>query len=145
MKQIASHLEEDITAKRQNIVHINTIISNKAAANTLRSYLKETDMETNFEMFDVARLAESLPHFYVDARTKNGDLFKTTTQKKKFEEIYNENRRIIKLLNNIYMDPSTPTDLANRVRINVRLFLSKSQYKYGIYYKRHVCHWNIMS
>jgi phosphoribosylaminoimidazole-succinocarboxamide synthase len=70
MKQIASHLEEDITAKRQNIVHINTIISNKAAANLLRSYLKETDMETNFEMFDVARLAESLPHFYVDARTK---------------------------------------------------------------------------
>jgi hypothetical protein len=33
------------------------------------------------------------------------------------------------------MDPSTPTDLANRVRINVRLSLSKSQYKYGIYYK----------
>jgi hypothetical protein len=32
----------------------------------------------------------------VDARTKSGDLFKTTTQKKKFEEIYNENRRIIK-------------------------------------------------
>ena len=96
MKQIASHLEEDITAKRQNIVHINTIISNKVAANLLRSYLKETDMETNFEMFDVARLAESLPHFYVDARTKSGDLFKTTTQKKKFQEIYNENRRIIK-------------------------------------------------
>jgi phosphoribosylaminoimidazole-succinocarboxamide synthase len=94
MKQIASHLEEDITAKRQNIVHINTIISNKAAANLLRSYLKETDMETNFEMFDVARLAESLPHFYVYARTKSGDLFKTTTQKKKFEEIYNENLRI---------------------------------------------------
>jgi phosphoribosylaminoimidazole-succinocarboxamide synthase len=96
MKQIASHLEEDITAKRQNIVHINTIISNKAAANLLRSYLKETDLETNFEMFDVARLAESLPHLYVDARTKSGDLFKTTTQKKNVEEIYNENRRIIK-------------------------------------------------
>ena len=96
MKQIASHLEEDITAKRQNIVHINTIISNKAAANLLRSYLKEKDMETNSEMFHVARLAESLPHFYVDARTQSGDLFKTTTQKKKFEEIYNEIRRIIK-------------------------------------------------
>ena len=44
MKQIASHLEEEITAKRQNNVHINTIISSKAAANLLRSYLKETDM-----------------------------------------------------------------------------------------------------
>jgi phosphoribosylaminoimidazole-succinocarboxamide synthase len=96
MKQIASHLEGEITAKRQNVVHINTIISNKPAANLLRSYLKETDMETNFEMFDIARLTESLPHCYVDARTKSGDLFKTTTQKKKFEEIYNEIRRIIK-------------------------------------------------
>jgi hypothetical protein len=55
MKQCASHSEEDITAKRQNIVHINTIISNKAAVNLLRSYLKEKDMETNFEMFDVAK------------------------------------------------------------------------------------------
>ena len=96
MKQFASHSEEDITDKRQNIVH-KTIISNKAASNLLRSYLKEKDMETNFEMFDVARLAETLPHFYVDARTKSGDLYKTTTlttQKKRFEEIYNENLRI---------------------------------------------------
>jgi hypothetical protein len=30
----------------------------------------------------------------VDARTQSGDFFKTTTQKKKFEEIYNENLRI---------------------------------------------------
>ena len=69
MKQFASHSEEDITAKRQNIVYISTIISNKAAANLLRSYLKEKDMETSFEMFDVARLAETLSHFSVDART----------------------------------------------------------------------------
>ena len=65
MKQCASHSEEDSTAKRQNILHINTIIFNKATANVLRSYLKEKDMQTNFEMFDVARLAEALPHFYV--------------------------------------------------------------------------------
>jgi hypothetical protein len=63
MKQFASNSEEGITAKRQNIVHINTIISNKAAANLLRSYLKEKDMETNFEMFDVARQAEHSPIF----------------------------------------------------------------------------------
>ena len=76
-------------------------------------------------MFDVARLVETLSHFYVDARTKSGDLYKTTTlttQKKRFEEIYNENLRINRNYNNIYMDPSTPTGLANRVRINVRLF-----------------------
>jgi hypothetical protein len=27
-------------------------------------------MERNFEMFDVTRRAEVLPHFYVDARTQ---------------------------------------------------------------------------
>ena len=36
-------------------------------------------MERNFEMFDVARRAEVLPHFYVDARTQSGDLYKITT------------------------------------------------------------------
>ena len=54
-------------------------------------------METNFEIFDIARLAEPLPHLYVEARTKGGDLYKTitlTTQKKRFEEIHNENQRI---------------------------------------------------
>jgi C4-dicarboxylate transporter len=87
MKQFTSQSEEDITAKRQNIVHINTIISTKAGANLLKSYLKEKDMETNFEMFDVARLAETLPHFYVNARTQNGDLYKTTTLTTQKEEI----------------------------------------------------------
>ena len=48
-------------------------------------------------MLDIARLAEPLPHLYVEARTKGGDLYKTislTTQKKRFEEIHNENQRI---------------------------------------------------
>jgi hypothetical protein len=36
-------------------------------------------MEINFEIFDVARLAETLSHFYMDARTKSGDLYKATT------------------------------------------------------------------
>ena len=56
-------------------------------------------METNCEMFDVAMLAKTLSHDYVDARTKSGDLYKTTTltiQKKRFEEKYNENLRINK-------------------------------------------------
>jgi len=79
MNRFPSHSEVDITGKRPNIVPINTIISNKAAANLLRSYLTEKDMKTNFEMFDVARLAEKLPHFYVDARTQSGDIYKATT------------------------------------------------------------------
>jgi hypothetical protein len=34
--------------------------ANKAASNLFRSYLEEKNTETNFEMFDVARLAEIL-------------------------------------------------------------------------------------
>ena len=67
MKRFASHSEEDIIAKRQNVVPTNTVKANKAAANLFRSYLKEKNMETNFEIFDVARLAETLSHFYMDA------------------------------------------------------------------------------
>jgi hypothetical protein len=67
-----------IIAKRQNLVPTNTVKANKAASNLFRSYLEEKNMETNFEMFDVARLAETLSHFYMDARTKSGDLYKTT-------------------------------------------------------------------
>ena len=70
MKWFASHSEEDIIAKRQNFVPTNTVKANKAASNLSRSYLEEKNMETNFEMFDVARLAETLSHFYMNARTK---------------------------------------------------------------------------
>jgi hypothetical protein len=66
MKRFASHSEEDIIAKRQNLVPTNTVKANKAASNLFRSYLEEKNMETNFEMFDVARLAETLSHFYMD-------------------------------------------------------------------------------
>ena len=67
MKRFASHSEEDIIAKRQNLVPTNTMKANKAASNLFRSYLEEKNMETHFEMFDVARLAETLSHFYMDA------------------------------------------------------------------------------
>ena len=174
MKRFASHSEEDIIAKRQYLVPTNTVKANKAASNLFRSYLEEKNMETNFEMFDVARLAETLSHFYMDVRTKSGDLYKATTltntrhalnrylksppHLKKIDiisspefseanECYKtamaeikaagkgdithypeiESKDLTKLYNNIYMDPSTPTGLANRVQMNATLFLSTSQ------------------
>jgi hypothetical protein len=51
MKRFASHSEDDIIAKRQNLVPTNTVKANKAASNLFRSYLEEKNMETNFEMF----------------------------------------------------------------------------------------------
>ena len=76
MKWFASHSEDDSIAKRQNVVPTKTVKASKAAAKLLRSYLKEENTETNFEMFDVARLAETLSHFYMDARTKGRVLYK---------------------------------------------------------------------
>ena len=36
-------------------------------------------MESNFESFSAVRMAETLCHFYMDIRTKNGELYKATT------------------------------------------------------------------
>jgi hypothetical protein len=56
MKRFASHSEEDIIAKRQNLVPTNTVKANKAASNLFRSYLEEKNMETNFEMRFISTL-----------------------------------------------------------------------------------------
>ena len=36
-----------------------------------------------------------------------------------------ETEDLTKLYNNIYMDPSTPTDLVNRIRMNARLYFCR--------------------
>jgi hypothetical protein len=92
MKRFASHSEEDIIAKRQNLFPTNTVKANKAASNLFRSYLKEKNMETNFEMFDVARLAETLPFLYGRAYKKLRSLQSHNINKHKtcFEQIFKE-------------------------------------------------------
>ena len=79
MEWCASHSEDDSIAKRQHVLPTNTVKANKAAANLFRSYLKKKNTETKFEMIDVARLAEALSHFFMDARTKGRVLCKATT------------------------------------------------------------------
>ena len=61
MKRFPSHSEENIIAKIQNLFPTNTVKANKAVVNLFRSSLKEKHMETNFEMFDIAKLAENSP------------------------------------------------------------------------------------
>ena len=53
-----------------------------------------------------------------------------------------ETEDLAKLYNNIYMDPSTPTCLVNRVQMNARLY---GNMEYTLYDKRHVCNSNIFS
>ena len=57
----------------------NTANANKAGVNLLGAYLTEKNMESNFESFSALRMAETLCHFYMDIRTKNGKLYKATT------------------------------------------------------------------
>jgi hypothetical protein len=51
----------------------------KAGVNLLRAYLTEKNMESNFESFSAVRMPETLCHFHMDIRTKNGKLYKATT------------------------------------------------------------------
>ena len=102
-------------------------------------------METNFEMFDVAKQTKT--HFYMEARTKSGGIYKATTLTntrhalnrylkrppflRKIDIISNpesagngeypeiKTNDLTILYNTINMDKSTLTGLANRVRINV--------------------------
>jgi hypothetical protein len=79
MKRFAFHTEEEIIAKRQNVVRKFTAKAHKASANLLRAYLTEKNMESNFESFSAVKMTEPLCHLYMDIRTKNGELYKATT------------------------------------------------------------------
>ena len=172
MKRFASHTEDEIVNKRQNVIPQNTVKANKAAAKLLRNYLLEKNLDSDFESFDVGRLAEILTHFYLDARSKNGELYKATTLintrhalnrylksppvLKKFDIITGsefgeanecfktalaeikkagkgdiehypeiEEGDLKKLYQSMYMDPSTPFGLANRVQMNIRLYFCR--------------------
>ncbi len=79
MKRFADHSAGEILAKRANIVPKNTINANKGASSLFRCYLEEKSQNTNFETFDPVRLAEHLSHFYMDVRTKDGEMYKATS------------------------------------------------------------------
>jgi hypothetical protein len=72
MKRFASHTEEEINAKRQNVVPKNTAKANKAGTNLLRAYLTEKNMESNFESFSAIRMAETLPFLHGHSHKKWG-------------------------------------------------------------------------
>lgn len=79
MKRFADHSAGEILAKRANIVPKNTVNANKGASSLFRCYLEEKSQNTNFETFDPVRLAEHLSHFYMDVRTKDGEMYKATS------------------------------------------------------------------
>ena len=56
----------------------NTWRSTKNAVKILRDYMEEKSMDVNFENLDKAALNDLLRKFYVEARKKNGDYYKSS-------------------------------------------------------------------
>ena len=79
MKRFAEYSAEDIAEKRRLLTPIATTKSENSAANNFRAYLKEKCFDTNFENFSKEELDKKLSKFYVEARTKDGELYKKTS------------------------------------------------------------------
>lgn len=79
MKRFASYSREEIAEKKKLLTPKTTAKNEKSAANTFREYLKEKGHETRFEMFSKDELNARLSTFYVEARTRSGELYKLTS------------------------------------------------------------------
>ena len=79
MRRFAEFSAEEIEERRRLLTPIATTKSESNAASTFRAYLKEKCFETNFENFPKEVLDEKLSKFYVEARTKDGELYKKTS------------------------------------------------------------------
>jgi len=78
-KRFASHTEAEILEKRANVVPKNTTKSNKKSANMLRAYLSEKEEEPDFENYTPSQLNSVLSRFYLDTRTSDGQMYKTSS------------------------------------------------------------------
>lgn len=68
--------EEEIQRILEDKNRPNTKKATKTAVNVLREYLKEKELETNFEDFDKSFLNNVLRKFYVEVRKRDGDFYK---------------------------------------------------------------------
>ena len=59
-KRFASHTESEINHKKANLVPKNTSKANARAARLFKSYLTDKNEESEFELFDIHRLAQTL-------------------------------------------------------------------------------------
>lgn len=78
-KRFACHTEAEILVKRANVVPKNTAKSNKKSANMLRAYLTEKEEDPQFENYSPSELNVVLSSFYLDTRTSDGHMYKTSS------------------------------------------------------------------
>lgn len=75
-KRFASYTPQEIEQKKKLLTPPNTVKADICAATTFRAYLTEKEMRTDFETFSTEDLDKALESFYVEARTKTGELYK---------------------------------------------------------------------
>ena len=78
-RRFACVSEVQLEEKRRLLVPKTTESANQSAANTLREYLKEKGKDIHFENLSKYDLDELLSGFYIEARTKEGTLYKKTS------------------------------------------------------------------
>ena len=76
-----SSSSEEVNAKQVKYTPDNTTKMSKMAAEILGCYLREKEMNTNFEHYSEEELADVFTTFYFDVRGKKGEQYKTSTLK----------------------------------------------------------------
>jgi hypothetical protein len=77
--RFACHSDADIEANKSDVTPKTTKNSNETSAKTLRAYLFEKKLDTNFETCTIERLSDILTHFYIDVRTQEGKMYKANS------------------------------------------------------------------
>ncbi|XP_021362124.1 uncharacterized protein LOC110455972 isoform X2 [Mizuhopecten yessoensis] len=79
-KRFAETTNEETACKRLKIPKAdNTLKANRKASVVFRDYLREKELETDFEQQSVDQLCKQLGHFYMDARKHDGTHYKTSS------------------------------------------------------------------
>ena len=79
MKRFASFSTEEIEEKKKKLTPKSTINNELSAANNFREYLREKGKPTHFETYSKKDIDQALTGFYVEARTREGQLYKKTS------------------------------------------------------------------
>ena len=78
-RKFANLTEEDIKKMITNADSENTKKQTKQAVKLFREYLRENELDPEFDTYDVETLDKTLTKLYAEASDKNGEMYKKTT------------------------------------------------------------------
>ncbi|KAK7094075.1 hypothetical protein V1264_007745 [Littorina saxatilis] len=79
MKRFADLSREEIENKRRLLTPTTTQKATTSAAKVFRDYLAEKGKPVSFEQYEKKELDAALSSFYIEARTKTGEIYKKTS------------------------------------------------------------------